>query len=635
MAMAGSAVHAQLDTYSAMPSIWDAELSPSGTMLATGCSPRGVREICVFDLESGQRSIVPEPDGATITGFYWPNDSYLVYWIRSYQSVDGQYAGESGYTARRAVSYGVEDRTNAILLGRYSNVTGLGDITSSLTGRDDVVAMELTLAVDQDAATGSRLGDRRSRQTVAYEVSLEDGGMEEVLHTSNASATQFVLDPEGEVVAEVRHDDNNGRYSIHAADGRRRTEIYSGTHRVELPYIYGLTDAGAALAVYFPEQGVRRLSLADGAMSAYQIDGQTLSDVNAITDRITREVVGFSYVDDLPRQRFLDAELAGLLAELQQILTEDSVTLAAWSQTRQKFVVKGRNVGEPANYYLLDLATGGLGLLDVEQTLPEGVSVPPRRFVRYEASDGLEIHAWLTLPPGSSAEDGDFPLIVLPHGGPQSRDIGTFDWWPAYYASLGYAVLQPNFRGSLGRGHDFVAAGHGGFGTRMIDDIIDGARYLQAEGIARPGGYCAVGASYGGYAALMTALRDAENVACVATFAGVTHPFAMLGGRGNTGYVRYWEAYMGSRFEDADYQDSISPMERAGEIDQPVLVMHGDQDTTVDYVQMEMLENAAGGRSNFRFVTFEGQDHYLGSQAARRALLEQSGDFLTEHLPVE
>jgi len=635
MAMVGTAAHAQLDTYSAMPSIWDAELSPDGNMLATGCSPRGVREICIFDLESGERSIVPEPEGATITGFYWPNDSYLVYWIRSFQRVDGQYAGESGFTSRRAVSYGVEERTNAILLGRYSNVVGADDITSSLAGRDDVVAMELTLSVDQEAETGSRLGDRRSQETVAYEVSLEDGGMEDVLHTSNGSVLQFVLGAEGEVVAEVRYDDGNGRYSIHAADGRRRTEIYSGSHRVELPYIHGLTDGGAALAVYFPELGMRRLDLASGDRSAYEIDGRAMSDVDPIVDRITREVVGFSYADDLPRQRFLDAGLAGLLAELDQILTEDSVTITSWSQTRQKFVVRGRNIGEPANYYLLDLGTGGLGLLDVEQTVPEGVSVPPRRFVRYEASDGLEIHAWLTTPPGTSPDDGGFPLIVLPHGGPQSRDIGTFDWWPAYYASLGYAVLQPNFRGSVGRGHDFVAAGHGGFGTRMIDDIIDGAHHLQAEGIAREGAYCAVGASYGGYAALMTALRDAENVACVATFAGVTHPFAMLGGRGNTGYVRYWEAYMGSRFADADYQDSISPMERAGEIDQPVLVMHGDQDTTVDYVQMEMLEDAAGDRSNFRFVTFQGQDHYLGSQAARRALLERSGDFLTEHLPVD
>lgn len=326
--------------------------------------------------------------------------------------------------------------------------------------------------------------------------------------------------------------------------------------------------------------------------------------------------------------------MQGLLAELQQILTEDSVVITGWNRAKQKFIVRGRDEGVPANFYLLDLTTGGLGLLDVEYELPEP-GPGPRRLVNYPASDGLEIRGWLTLPPGSGPRDGGFPLVVLPHGGPQARDTGTFDWWAGYYAALGYAVFQPNFRGSEGRGPEFVEAGYGGFGTRMIDDMIDGARYLQETGVARPGAYCTVGGSYGGYAALMMALRDNENVACVVTFAGVTHPFAMLGGAGGTGYARYWEAYMGSRFEDDDYQDSISPMARAGEIHQPVLAMHGDLDTTVPYEQMEMFQRAAGGRSNFRFLTFEGQDHYLDSRIARSALLRESGEFLTEYLPVE
>jgi dipeptidyl aminopeptidase/acylaminoacyl peptidase len=635
MAMAGAAAHAQLDTYSAMPSIWDAELSPSGTMLATGCSPRGVREICVFDLESGERAAIPEPDGGSILGFYWPSDSHLVYWFNSYQVVEGLRTNDPGFSTVRAVSYNVETRSNTILLGRFTTMTNVGDISSSLVDDEDLVAMELTLGVDQSPSAGSRIGDRRSVETVVYEVSLEDGGLEDVLHTSNASVLEFVLDGSGNALAEVWYDDDSGHYEIHRIEGRRTQQIYEASHPVGLPYIYGLTDDNQALAVRFPETGLRRLDLETGEMSLYRIDGEEMSNIDPIVDPLTNVVVGFSYTDTLPRQRFLDSGMAGLLAELEQILTEDSVTITGWSRTQQKFIVRGRDPGVPANYYLLDLTTGGLGLLDTEYGFPEGTAPGARSLVRYEASDGLEIRGWLTLPPGAGAQDGNFPLVVLPHGGPQARDIGTFDWWAGYYAALGYAVLQPNFRGSEGRGPEFVEAGYGGFGTRMIDDMIDGAHYLQAEGIARPGEYCTAGGSYGGYAALMMALRDSDNVACVVTFAGVTHPFAMLGGAGGTGYARYWEAYMGSRFEDDGYQDSISPMARAGEISQPVLAMHGDEDTTVPYEQMEMLERAAGGRSNFRFVTFEGQDHYFDSQVARRALLEQSGDFLTEHLPVE
>ena len=633
--LAASPGAAQVETYAPLPRVWHAGLSPDGSLLATGCSPRGQREICIYDLTGAEQTrLIASPEGGRITGFYWPSDDYLIYWVDSFQTLNTNTSALREFTSTRAISYSVERGTTAILLGDYASVTGLHEVTSSLVGRDDRVAMELTLVVDQRARAGSRFGDRRTAETVAYEVSLEDGDLIRPLETSQSSVIQFVLDAQGNAVLEIRYDDNRGDYSIHRT-GRDRGEVFSANYLAALPRIYGFSDGGSAIAIHFPETGLRRLDIATGDISIYEVDGQALSGAAPIVDRVSRNVVGFAYRNDLPYQVFVDTQLAGLQAELEQILSETSVVIAAWSSDRSKLVVEARDIGVPANYYLLDLTTGALGLLDVELALSDDRPAGRRERVTFTASDGLEIDGWLTSPATTEAA-GLPPLIVMPHGGPQSEDGGEFDWWAAHYASLGYAVLQPNFRGSSGRGSDFVEAGHGGFGTRMIDDVIEGAHALQAEGRVQPGPYCAVGGSYGGYAALMAALRDPEGVACVVSYAGVTHPFALLErGAGRSSTVRYWEAYMGSRFEDAAYRNSITPVLRAGEIGQPLLMLHGDEDTTVDYDQMVAMRRAMNGRADAHFVTLEGESHYLDTQASREILLRESGSFLSRHLPVE
>lgn len=397
-----------------------------------------------------------------------------------------------------------------------------------------------------------------------------------------------------------------------------------------------MTDNGTAVAIRIPGTGLRRLDIATGEISRYDVGGTDVSLMGAIVDRYANSVVGFRYTDDLPRQIFTDPDLASLHAELKEILTENSVIITAWNMDRTKLVVEGRDAGQPANYYLLDLNSGGLGLLDVEAQLPEGQVASARDLIEYEASDGVSIPAYLTLPPGRTQADGALPLIVMPHGGPRSRDTAEYDWWAAFYAARGYAVFQPNFRGSIGYGYEFERAGYGGFGTRMIDDIIEGAHHLQAAGIARPGQYCVIGGSYGGYAALMTALRDPEHVACAVSFAGVTDPFAFLGGRNRwQTELRYWEQYMGDRYGDRAEQALITPVARVGELQAPLLILHGEDDTTVPYDQLRLLRNAMEGRDNVRFVTLQDADHYLGTPEARTILLRESQAFLDENFPAD
>ncbi|WP_339742640.1 alpha/beta fold hydrolase [uncultured Maricaulis sp.] len=618
---------AQVETYAAMPRIWSADISPDGSHLATGCSPRGLREICIYDLESGAAPIViPAPEGGRMTGFSWPSDSYLVYYVTSVQTLPTR-EGLRTWTLNQPIAYSVATgRSEMLMVG--------SNMVSPLIGDDDRIAVQITYALDTRARTGSRIESRDDFGTVVYEMNLQNGRRVRRLHVSTDSAFDYVMNQAGEAVLEARFVDETGQYTINRSGRGSHEAIYSGIFNGEIPAIYGLADGGRATAVRIPGLGLRRLDIASGEVSRFDVGDVDVSLMDPIVDDYAMDVVGFTYVDDLRRQIFTNPELAAVHAELRQILTEDSITITAWNRDWTKLVVVGEDSGQPANIYLLDLTSGGLGLLDVETVLPEGQAPSPRNRFDYTASDGLAIEAYVTLPPGQTQADGPFPLIVMPHGGPQARDTAGYGWWSSFYASLGYAVLQPNFRGSDGYGYDFLEAGYGGFGTRMIDDIIDGAHALQQSGLARPGAYCASGWSYGGYAALMVALRDPENVACAISFAGVTDPFAILESRNSLEIsVRYWEQFMGDRYGNRAQQGTITPAERAADFRAPLLIMHGELDTTVPYGQFRLMYNAMEGRSNARFVTLPGEDHYLSNPQARATVLRESQAFLDENFP--
>jgi dipeptidyl aminopeptidase/acylaminoacyl peptidase len=169
----------------------------------------------------------------------------------------------------------------------------------------------------------------------------------------------------------------------------------------------------------------------------------------------------------------------------------------------------------------------------------------------------------------------------------------------------------------------------------MIDDMIDSARHIQSDGMARPGPYCAIGSSYGGYAVMMMAIKDPDNVACIVSFAGVSRPFDMMGAGASDSAVRFWEDYMGSRFDGDAERASITPAMRTSSIRAPILMIHGDEDTTVPIVQMQVVESAMADRNNAWFVELEGEDHYLGTNRSREVLLSRSLDLLQQTLPVE
>jgi dipeptidyl aminopeptidase/acylaminoacyl peptidase len=252
----------------------------------------------------------------------------------------------------------------------------------------------------------------------------------------------------------------------------------------------------------------------------------------------------------------------------------------------------------------------------------------------YKARDGYGLFGYLTLPPG--AGEKNLPLVVLPHGGPESRDTADFDWWSQFLASRGYAVLRPQFRGSTGLGDAHRLAGRGQWGLRMQDDVTDGVTALIEQGIADPERVCIVGASYGGYAALAGAAFTPELYACAISVAGVSdlpemlaHDEKIHGEEDDSSY--YWKESIGTR--DDPRLGQKSPARYAGNFRAPVLLLHGSNDSVVPFAQSQLMANAlkAAGKPH-QLITLDSEDHWLSGSVTRIRLLTEIEKFLAAHI---
>jgi dipeptidyl aminopeptidase/acylaminoacyl peptidase len=289
---------------------------------------------------------------------------------------------------------------------------------------------------------------------------------------------------------------------------------------------------------------------------------------------------------------------------------------------------------DPGTYYVFDRAARRMEAFASPLEELHGRAFAPVRPVRYTSRDGLTINGYLTLPPGRS--ERGLPLIVMPHGGPFARVGWDFDNEVQFLASRGYAVLQPNFRGSTGYGRAFVERGYGQFGAGMIDDIDDGVEWLIGQGIVDRSRVCIMGASYGGYAALWAPIRSPDRYRCAISFAGVTDIRTMLryGSRMMAAprYAREWRRKVEGE-ERADL-GAISPLQQAARLDIPVLIAHGERDTTVPPSQSRnMVAALRRDGANVESVFYPKAAHGFTEPAESIDYLRRVEAFLARHNP--
>ncbi len=332
---------------------------------------------------------------------------------------------------------------------------------------------------------------------------------------------------------------------------------------------------------------------------------------------------------------FFDPELQDRARMIRRAFSGRRARMVEWTADLGRAIVHTEGEGDSGTWYLVDIAARSARDIGYDRPLIRPSRVGPMSRVEYVAEDGLALAGILTLPPGREAVD--LPLVVLPHGGPHLHDEIGFDWWAQAFASRGYAVFQPNFRGSTGRGEEFIRAGYGEWGRKMQTDISDGVAHLAAEGIIDPSRACIVGASYGGYAALAGVTVQQGLYRCAVSVAGISD-ISMMSRVENreAGRSGLFRRSLAEELGPRDEWRAISPRRQAERADAPILLIHGRDDTVVAYDQSRVMADALDDADKpYRFVELEGEDHWLSTSETRLQMLTEAVAFVQEHNPAD
>jgi dipeptidyl aminopeptidase/acylaminoacyl peptidase len=346
------------------------------------------------------------------------------------------------------------------------------------------------------------------------------------------------------------------------------------------------------------------------------------------------EILGVIYSLDTARTFWLVDTEKKILDTVQKRPDIKAAHVVSASWNYQRVVIFSASPSVPGRYYLYEPANDDLRYFAYTYPELEKAGMSEVTAITYTARDGLEIPAYLSLPSGATnPPQPPLPAIVFPHGGPAVRDVARFDPWIQLLTNRGYAVLQMNFRGSAGYGREFLTSGFKQWGQAMQDDVTDGTRWLIEKGIADPERICIFGGSYGGYAALMGAVRESDLYACAVSLNGVSDLLTMIERQRRNPFRDVVFAHIGKAWTDRKMLKENSPVNRADEIKIPVLLVHGTEDWTVDYHQSNAMAKAlekAG--ATYQYVKIEDADHGLTRGDHRLEFFTVLERFLAAHL---
>jgi dipeptidyl aminopeptidase/acylaminoacyl peptidase len=469
-----------------------------------------------------------------------------------------------------------------------------------------------------------------------YSFDLDKSLKYELMDHAPWETRNWVLSPQGDMIARSIYYTKSSTWILQYRKNGGWKDIYTVKSELDYPDLIGLGRDGASLVVYKGGNGDQ-----DGRyyeVSPYGVFSAPLPtegpDAGPIFDPKTFRLCGYRSYDGWPHYHYDDPVMQDLVKKAQAAMDGYRMTISDYADDPHKMIVYSEGDDDTGTYYFIDFASG--------KTITIGLCYPDipvewiaaKKAITYKTADGLEIEAYLTLPPNREAKN--LPLVVMPHGGPVARDGLGYDREAQAYASRGYAVLQPNYRGSDGYGDAFIVAGYGQWGKKMQTDLSDGVRYLAAQGLADPKRACIVGASYGGYAALAGVTLDPGVYNCAVDVAGLSDLRTFLNwsrdydaGQKSTSY-NVWKR----RFGDDSNLDSASPIRNLQNVSVPILIVHGKDDTVVPFDQStSMVAALKTAGKDVTFVQYDHTDHWETNEASRIDMYKTIATFLEKHNP--
>ncbi len=357
-----------------------------------------------------------------------------------------------------------------------------------------------------------------------------------------------------------------------------------------------------------------------------------------LLDTRTDEIIGYTVETDLMRFVYFDEARQSRYDAIAEQVGKYNFHVSRLMGEGAKALVRTWGADDPLSYYLWHFETEKLSLLGQAYKGLETDLLSMPAMATYMTRDGVPIRAYLLLPVGFE-KGTPHPTVILPHGGPHSRSRLDYDEFAQFLSTRGYIVIQPNFRGSVGYGRDFEEAGYRQWGGVMQDDVTDAVDFMVRQGYTDPERVCIVGASYGGYAALMGAIKTPDLYQCAISLNGVTHleklvKFDMKRNVEKEEWQRLLFDRIGHPRDDREMLDANSPALHADKISIPVLIVAGTDDDIVPYSQSKLMVKAlkkADVDHEFIRLADTGHNPFYWEEDVR-VVFAAIEEFLAEHL---
>jgi dipeptidyl aminopeptidase/acylaminoacyl peptidase len=624
-----------------IPAVEEAEISPNGQSVAILGGAPDDRSVAFATIDKPDLPML-KLGKVEAVDIRWAGDNYVIARIAYWDKVGARlaYRFERNFAVTTDGKVASRLLSNDVASGFLLNQPVVGVAT---TPKVRAMMLGLKDAIGPEGGNDTRLkrkGEGEAVQLALWSVDPATG-RGDLVESGDFDTALWDLDLTG--VARVRLDIDDLKHTftiVGRPKGKTQwSNVLVNAEEESSRFYYGYSDPDDAIYLAAAtDQGAQmtRRRLADGVVEpvGHPVMGSNLS---LVWDPRRDTAVGVISRGEKTSIEWLDSEIGGLHAALSKAFKGKDVALTDWSADRTRFIVQVDAQDLPPEWYLFDRARKELSPLGAAYPELKGVAFGQTRWITYKALDGQDIPAYLTLPPGAPQTGGKLPLIVLPHGGPVSRDEPGFDWLTQFLATRGYAVLRPQFRGSWGFGRAFELAGRGEWGGKMQTDLLDGVSALAAKGTIDPKRVCIAGWSFGGYSALAGASLHPEAYRCAASIAGISDLGLLIsetmrayGTEG--GSIRSLRRML-SDANSAKLRDT-SPLQQVGAIRAPILLIHADQDTVVLPEQSDKMAAALGGMGKrVEHVVRVGDDHYLLKSATRTQMLQTLETFLAKNLP--
>ena len=609
----------------------DMKISPDGRHIAALAPVGGRQNIVIITVSPRGARPLSGLSSRDVVDFWWINDRRILYRTGSIGVRDIDYRGGGLFAvdidgkALRLLGEGSDEvGSSGIRIAAYRTL----HLVRRLPGDgDDIIAQEHVAEHD------------RSYSGPLYRVNTRTGRRELLSAGAPDSGTgeSWIVDSNG--VPRVLTATSRGTVRVHYRAGPDAPWVKLQERSLHKPgwSALALADDGKSLIVAARDEGDR------SALRRYDPVTQAMGEVLAAHPQVDLRgvmyerdgrVLGTRFNADRPGVAWFDPRLARIQRDIDGALP-DVATWLSWSQDLSTVLVATRSDVSPGAFYLYDVKAGKLEWIVDRAPWIDPAKMAPTRPVRYAARDGLSISAYLTLPRG---RQGRLPMVVVVHGGPWVDGAGwTYDREAQFLASRGYAVLQPNFRGTTRYGWKHFAASFGQWGGTMQDDVEDGVRWAIAEGIADPSRVCIYGGSYGGYAVMMGLAKTPDLYRCGVNIVGVTDLDLFLDATWSdyaySDFISYSvKEMMGDR---AKWKDN-SPVKMADRIKAPVLLAYGSVDRRVPIEHGTRMRDALerAGKPH-QWMVMHGEGHGFRDMKSIEAYYGAVEKFLAEHLGPE